>query len=179
MKALTVLAILLAAATPAVAQGMGMGTGQGGGPPLDDADFRPTVAQLQTLLDLTPEQATTAAMWRDSLVAETRGLRAAAQGAMADMRAAMARGVGADSMAVFRGRMQGAMMALMPARMRFMERLKSVLTKEQAATLDEHHRKQMEMMSGMHSGVMAPGCGTGKGMGKMGGDSAASCGRPR
>lgn len=162
MKALTMIVLLLAAAVPAAAQGMGMGMGKGPmtGPPLGDADFRPTVAQLQTLLDLTPAQVAKATMWRDSLLVETRELRAAAEQAMAEMRGACARGVGADSMTVFRGKMQGAMMALMPARMQFMERLKPSLTPDQAAKLEAHHRQQMEMMSGRHGGSGMGRCGS-------------------
>jgi Spy/CpxP family protein refolding chaperone len=51
------------------------------------------------------------------------------------------------------------MKAFMPARLRFHERIKSVLTSEQAARLDAHHSKQMEQMQKRMQEGTKGGCG--------------------
>ena len=135
---------LLVGATAAAQQGKGMGGMGGGMPALDDANFQPTIERLTTMLELSADQAMKMKPLRDSLLVETKTLRAEAKQAREALRNACRAGVGADSVATLRTRAQGSMKAFMPARLRFHERIKSVLTTEQAARLDAHHSKQMQ-----------------------------------
>ena len=147
--------LLLIAAAAAAQQGKGMGgmRGMGGGmEALDDASFQPTIERLTTMLNLSTDQAETIKPFRDTLLTETAALRAEATAARNALRAAREAGVGADSITTLRAKAQASMKALMPSRMRFHERIKSVLTPEQATRLDAHHAKQMKQMQEMGAG---------------------------
>lgn len=159
MKKISLLLLLaLAGATQAQAQG-GMRSGMRGGgmPPLDDASFRPTVAQLTTMLTLTSEQAAKITPLRDSLLLQTRAHREEATRARTDMIAARRAGVGPDSMLVLRDRMQTTMMAMLPARLAFHDKVRALLTPEQARIMDA---RQQEMLGTM--GQRMNGAGPGR-----------------
>ena len=159
--------LLLVGAAAAAQQGKGMGEMGGGMQALDDASFQPTIERLTAMLDLSIEQAEKIRPFRDTLLTETAALRTDAIAARKALRAAQQAGVDADSVATLRTGVQASMKALMPARMRFHERIKSVLTPEQATRLDAHHAKQMQQMrTGTQSGKMRGCC--------MKGDSSGS-----
>ena len=147
--------LLLAGGAAAAQQGKGMrgmgGMGDGM-PALDDANFQPTIERLTTMLELSADQAEKLTPFRDTLLMETATLRADATKARDALHAARRAGVGADSITTLRSKMQASMKAFMPARLRFHERIKSVLTAEQAARLDAHHTEQMQRMQQMESG---------------------------
>lgn len=155
MQRLTVLTILtLASASLAQAQGgPGMGGGMGMGMPLDDANFRPTIPMLTTMLQLTPEQIQKATPLRDSLLVTTRAARAEAQAARANMQQARRAGVGADSLTILRQKMQGIMMGMMPARMQFHSQIRTLLTPEQARVLDAHQQEMLGTMGQRMQGL--------------------------
>jgi Spy/CpxP family protein refolding chaperone len=165
--------LLLMGASVAAQQGKGMrgmgmmGRGMQG---MDDANFQPTLSRLTAMLDLSTDQAEKIRPLRDTLLTETAALRTEATAARQALRAAQQAGVGADSLATLRANVQASMKALMPARMRFHERIKSVLTPEQATRLDANHAEQMQrmqqMQTGKQSGKMRQCC--------MKGDSAGS-----
>lgn len=164
--------LLLVGAAAAAQQGKGMGRmgGMGGGmPALDDATFQPTIERLTTLLDLSADQAVKLQPLRDSLLQETKTLRAEATEARDALRAGRQAGVGADSVATLRATVQASMKAFMPARLRLHERIKPLLTTEQAARLDAHHAEQMQKMQQMEghkqSGKMRQCCMKGESSG--------------
>jgi Spy/CpxP family protein refolding chaperone len=95
---------------------------------------------------------------RDSLLLETKTLRAEATEARDALRAARQAGVGADSVATLRAAVQASMKAFMPARLRFHERIKPLLTTEQAARLDAHHAEQMQQMESRKQSGKMRGC---------------------
>ncbi len=163
--------LLLVCAAAAAQQGKGMGEmgGMGGGmPALDDATFPPTIERLTTLLDLSADQAMKVQPLRDSLLLETKTLRAEATEARDALRAARHAGVGADSVATLRAKAQASRKAFMPARLRFHERIKSVLTPEQATRLDAHHAERMQQMqTGKQSGKMRGCCRKGDSSGSQ------------
>ena len=162
VRALPIAGLLLLGASMATAQQgghmKGMG-GMGGGMALDDEHFQPTVERLTMMLGLTPEQAAQVTPFRDTLLAETRDLRMTAQQARDAMREGCQAHVGADSVAVLRQSAQAAMHALMPARLKFHERMKAVLTADQATKLDARHAKQMQQMQTRMQSGMGGGCG--------------------
>ena len=150
---------LLVGAAAAAQQGKGMGGTGGGMAALDDANFQPTIEHLTTMLELSADQALKMKPLRDSLLLETKTLRAEAKQGREALRNACQAGVGADSVATLRTHAQGSMKAFMPARLWFHERIKSVLTPEQAARLDAHHSKQMEQMQKRMQEGKKGGCG--------------------
>ena len=105
---------------------------------MDDASFAPTLPALQLLLTLSQNQLRRVVPLRDSMLAETRETRGEAAQVSTAMKAARDAGVGSDSLAVLRDRMEGLEQKLMPARLRFQEALKPMLTREQRGTLDAH-----------------------------------------
>jgi hypothetical protein len=153
--------LLLVGAAAAAQQrkGMdGMGGMDGGMPALDDATFQPTIERPTTLLGLSADQAMKMQPLRDSLLVETKSLRAEATEARDALRAGRRAGVGADSVATLRAKVQASMKAFMPARLRFHERIKPLLSTEQATRLDAHHAEQMQKMeSHKQSGKMRAG----------------------
>jgi Spy/CpxP family protein refolding chaperone len=150
--------LLLVGAAAGAQQGKGMGGMGGGMPALDDATFQPTIERLTTLLDLSADQAMKVQPLRDSLLLETKTLRAEATEARDALRAARQAGVGADSVATLRATVQASMKAFMPARLRFHERIKPLLTTEQAARLDAHHAEQMQKMESRKQSGKMRGC---------------------
>ncbi len=151
MKKISLLLVLaLAAATQAEAQG---GMRGGGMPPLDDASFRPTIAKLTTLLSLTSDQAARITPLRDSLLIQTRTQRDEATRMRTDFRAARRAGVSADSLTVLRDRMRTTMMGMMPARLDFHNKMRALLTPEQARILDAHEQEMMGTMGQRMSGA--------------------------
>jgi len=140
--------LLVAVSATASAQGGQGGQGMGGGMrlALDDSTFRPTIPALTSLLQLTPAQVKEITPLRDSLLASTRGARQEAKSARADMMAARQTGVSQDSLDVLRQKMRGIMMGMMPARMKFHDQLRALLTPDQVKILDA---RQQEMMGGM------------------------------
>jgi hypothetical protein len=105
---------------------------------MDDASFAPTLPALQLLLTLSQNQLRRVVPLRDSMLAETRETRGEAAQVSTAIKAARDAGVGSDSLAVLRDRMEGLEQKLMPARLRFQEALKPMLTREQRGTLDAH-----------------------------------------
>ena len=103
---------------------------------MDDASFAPTLPALQLVLTLSQNQLRRVVPLRDSMLAETRVTRGEAAQVWMAMKAARDAGVGSDSLAVLRDRMEGLEQKLMPARLRFQEALKPMLTREQRGTLD-------------------------------------------
>lgn len=148
MRRLTILTILtLASASLAHAQGGGgMGGGMGMGMSMDDANFRPTISMLTTMLHLTPEQIQKATPLRDSLLVTTRAARAEAQTARTGMQQARRAGVSTDSLNILRQKTQSIMMGMMPARMQFHNQLRTLLTPEQATILDAHQQDMLGTM---------------------------------
>jgi len=159
VRTLRIAGLLLCVATVAVAQQRGHMGGMGGGMALDDQGFQPTTERLATMLDLTPEQVALIKPFRDSLLVETKALRAEAKQAHDALRHGCRTGVRADSVAALRSTAQAAMHALMPARLRFHERIKTALTADQAAKLDAHHAEQMKQMQSRMESGMGGGCG--------------------
>jgi hypothetical protein len=155
MRSLTVLtAVLLASVTPAHGQaGAGMGGGMGAGMALDDANFRPTIAMLTTMLHLTPEQVQKAIPLRDSLLIVTKAARAEAQVERTNMQAARRAGVSSDSLNVLRQTVQGTMMGMMPSRMQFHSQLREILTPDQARILDAHQQEMLDSMGQRMQGM--------------------------
>jgi hypothetical protein len=155
MRKLTILTILtLASASLAHAQGGAMGGGgMGMGMSMDDASFRPTIAMLTTMLQLTPEQIQKATPLRDSMLVNTRAARAEAQAARTSMQQARRAGVSNDSLTVLRQKFQGIMMGLMPARMQFHSQLRTLLTADQARTLDAHQQEMLGTMGQRMQGM--------------------------
>lgn len=141
----TAVAILIALTAPLAAQG---GGGMGG-PPLGDDDFPPTVAMLTTMLDLTAAQAERVRPFRDSLLLATRDARAGARAARDAMQSARRAGVGADSLAALRAELQHRMMGLMPFRMQFLDRVRTLLTPAQQRTLDARREEMLGRMGEM------------------------------
>jgi len=165
IRTLRIAGMLLFVATVAVAQQGGHGGhaghmgGMGGGMALDDQGFQPTTERLAAMLDLSPEQVAQIKPFRDSLLTETQALRAEAKQAHDALRQGCRTGVGADSVAALRSNAQASMHALMPARLRFHERIKPLLTPDQATTLDAHHAEQMKQMQSRMQSGMGRGCG--------------------
>jgi Spy/CpxP family protein refolding chaperone len=159
VRTLRVAGLLLCIATVAVAQQRGRMGGMGGGMALDDQGFQPTAERLAAMLDLSPEQVALITPFRDSLLTETKTLRGQAKQAHDALRHGCRAGVGADSVTALRSTAQASMHALMPARLRFHERIKSVLTPDQAAKLDAHHAEQMKQMQSRMQSGMGGGCG--------------------
>jgi len=143
--------MLLIGVTAAEAQGR-PGGGRGMGPPLDDAAFRPTIASLTTLLQLTPDQVMRITPLRDTLLLNTRSARQEARAVRAAMAEARRSGASADSMAALRAKLQGIMLGMMPARTQFHAAVRALLTEEQAKVFDA---REQEMMGSM--GQRAPG----------------------
>ena len=155
MKKTSLLFLLaLAGVTQVQAQG---GMRGGGMPALDDASFRPTIAQLTTMLTLTSEQAARITPLRDSLLIQTRAQRDEATRARTEMFAARRAGVGNDSLTVLRDRMRTTMMGMMPARLAFHNKVRALLTPEQARVLDA---RQQDMLGTM--GQRMNGAGPGR-----------------
>lgn len=147
MRKLAILSLTLAlGASTASAQ-------RGAGPPLGDDDFRPTMQMLTGMLELSPAQVEAIEPLRDSLVEATRDTRARALQAREELRLARQRAAPADTLAQLQDRVRGAMMALMPYRMEFMNSVKQHLTEEQAQRLEAHHQ---EMMAQMHQEMGMP-----------------------
>lgn len=145
MRALvTVVATTLALGIAPIAAAQG---GMGGGPPLDEANFRPTVPMLTTMLGLSTEQAARIAPFRDTLLAQTATQRKDALAARTALREARQTGVAGDSLDALRTKMQGIMMSMMPARMQFVASIRPLLTPAQAKTLDEHQQEMLGTMS--------------------------------
>ena len=147
-----------------------------GGPPLDEDTFRPTMAMLDSMLDLTDEQVAVIEPWRDTLLVESQAMRHQAVLAHEAFMAAKKGGVSDDSVTVLHNRFRGSMMALMPYRMQFMEHIKPHLTAEQVAIMDQRHEEQMakmqkEMAEGCKMGQGQGGGGMGQGMGMGQGQS--------
>lgn len=154
MKKTSLLLLLtLAGATHAQAQG---GMRGGGMPPLDDAGFRPTIAQLTTMLTLTSAQTARIAPLRDSLLLQTRAQREAATRARMEMMAARRAGASSDSLTVLRDRMRTTMLALMPARLEFHNKVRALLTPEQARIMDARQQEMLGTM-GQRMGGAGPG----------------------
>ena len=149
-----------------------------GGPPLDEDTFRPTMAMLDSMLDLTPEQVELIEPWRDTLLVESEARRQQAGLAHEEFMAAKKSGLSEDSVTVLHNRFRGSMMALMPYRMQFMEHIKPHLTAGQVAIMDQRHEAQMAKMQKQ----MADGCKMGQGQGGggmgqgMGMDQGKGCG---
>lgn len=140
-RSLLVLLLALGSTPAAVAQGLG------GGPPLDDATFRPTVPMLTSMLGLSADQAARIAPLRDTLLAQTAAQRKEAVAARAALRDARQSGVAGDSLDGLRTRMQGIMLSMMPARMQFVASIKPLLTPDQVKTLEEHQQEMLGTMS--------------------------------
>ncbi len=168
MKGLLLALMVLAGAAPLTAQ-----RGGRGGPPLSDEDFRPTVELLRGMLDLTPAQVESIGPLRDSLLAATRETRNRAQQAHYELMAARQRAAPADTLAQLQDRMRGAMMALMPYRMQFVNSVKPHLTEQQQLKLEEHHQAMMSRMRG-EMGMEMKGM-AGRGQSKSG-KPKADCG---
>lgn len=148
MRIVGCVTLLALAAAPAVAQ-QHMGRGAMSMSAMADSTFEPTIGMLKGMLKLTPDQVRRLQPYRDTLLAETRAGRDSARAAQDALRAARRAGAPQDSLAAARARVQAAMMALMPARMRFHERIRPVLTAEQAAMMDRMHDEHMAGMPPM------------------------------
>jgi Spy/CpxP family protein refolding chaperone len=160
MRRMTFAALFLAAfaatATAQGGQGMGGGMGGGMGPALDDSTFRPTLPALTTMLTLTPEQVRKITPLRDTLLAATKTARQEAKSTRAAMQQARQAGVSDDSLNVIRQKMRGLMMGMMPARMKFHDQLRALLTPDQAKILDARQQEMMGAMGQMMQGNPPP-----------------------
>ncbi|MFI5210537.1 MAG: Spy/CpxP family protein refolding chaperone [Gemmatimonadales bacterium] len=154
MRLLVLSAIVLAAgsATAAAQGGQGTGGGMGGGMrlALEDSTFRPTIPALTSLLTLTPEQVKEITPLRDTMLAETKTARQEGRSARAAMQEARQAGVNDDSLNVLRQKMRSIMMGMMPARKKFLNEIRPLLTGDQLKILDA---REQEVMGAMRQGM--------------------------
>lgn len=152
---LVMLSVLLLAAGSATAEaqgGQGTGGGMGGGMrlALEDSTFRPTIPGLTSMLTLTPDQVKQITPLRDTMLAETKIARQEGRSARAAMQQARQAGVSDDSLNVLRQKMRSIMMGMMPARTKFLNEIRPLLTADQLKTLDA---REQELMGAMRQGM--------------------------